>query len=233
MSRTETIQKLHEQRPAILPSMLLCDFANLQQEIGQLDDAGFPALHLDVMDGVFVPNITYGMTIIRAARSCTSTPLDVHLMIVEPEKYLKEFKDAGADVITVHAEATKSLSDCLKQIRDLDMVAGVAINPGTPVEAIENDLDHADLVLAMSVEPGFGGQKFNKSVLQKFPVIREIVGEDVFLQIDGGVNEGTIESVHHAGVDVMVVGSAIFKTENYPETREMLRGKFGGINERA
>ncbi|MEM9413240.1 MAG: ribulose-phosphate 3-epimerase [Planctomycetota bacterium] len=232
MSRLETIEKLTRERPAILPSMLLCDFANLQTEIDQLDAAQFPALHLDVMDGVFVPNITYGMTIVRAARKCTSTPLDVHLMIVEPAKYLTEFKEAGADVITIHAEATNKLSDCLKQIQDLDMLAGVAINPGTPVSSIENELQYADLVLAMSVEPGFGGQKFDETVLTKFPQIRQIVGDDVFLQIDGGVNENTIESIHQAGVDLMVAGSAIFKTDDYKATRQHLRGKFGEINER-
>ena len=211
--------------------MLLCDFANLEHEIRKLEAAGFQSLHLDVMDGVFVPNITYGMTIVKAVNECTDLTVDVHLMIVEPEKYIQRFKDAGADVITIHAEATDNVSGALQQIRDADAVAGVAINPGTPVSAIENCLEFADLVLPMSVEPGFGGQSFNESVLPKFKQIRDLDAE-VLLQIDGGINRKTIATAREAGVELFVVGSAIFKTEDYEVTRNELRNLMGGINER-
>ena len=210
--------------------MLLCDFTNLESEIRKLEAAGFESLHLDVMDGVFVPNITYGMTIVKAVRQCTDLIVDVHLMIVEPEKYLQAFKDSGADIITIHAEATDDACGLLKQIRELDAVAGIAINPGTPVSAIEDCLEFADLVLPMSVEPGFGGQLFNEDVLSKFKQIRKLAPE-VLLQIDGGINATTIEMARQAGVELFVAGSAIFKTEDYEATRNELRKLMGGVNE--
>ena len=215
----------------ILPSLLLCDFANLEHEIRKVEAAGYSALHLDVMDGVFVPNITYGMTIVKAAKSCTELPLDVHLMIVEPEKYIKEFREAGADVITVHSEATRDLTGVLKQIRELDAVSGIAINPGTPVSDIESSLEFADLVLPMSVEPGFGGQSFNESVLPKFKQLRELGGEDLLLEIDGGINIDTIAIAHEAGVDLFVAGSAVFKKDDYQVARADLRARLRGVNE--
>lgn len=231
MSRLECLQKLRASRPMILPSLLLCDFANLEHEIRQVESAGFSSLHLDVMDGVFVPNITYGMTIIRACKSCTDLPLDVHLMIVQPEKYIEEFRQAGADVITIHSEATDDLSGTLKRIRELDAVSGIAINPGTPVSDIQSNLEFADLVLPMSVEPGFGGQSFNETVLPKFKQLRKLGGEDLLLEIDGGINVDTIATAHEAGVDMFVAGSAIFKKEDYQVARLDLRSKLGGVNE--
>lgn len=231
MSRQECLQKLRTTRPMILPSLLLCDFANLEHEIRQVEAAGFSALHLDVMDGVFVPNITYGMTIVRACKSCTDLPLDVHLMIVEPEKFVEPFRQAGADVITVHAEATDDLDGVLKRIRDLDAVSGIAINPATPVAAIEGSLEYADLVLPMSVEPGFGGQSFDESVLPKFRQLRQLGGDDLLLEIDGGINVNTIAAAREAGVDMFVAGSAVFKQEDYQIARSQLRSKWGGVNE--
>jgi ribulose-phosphate 3-epimerase len=232
MSRLELIDQLKRTTPSIFPSMLLCDFANLENEIRQLESAGFHSLHLDVMDGVFVPNITYGMTIVKAVNSVTNLIVDVHLMMVQPEKYFQLFKEAGADVLTLHAEATDDLSGALKQLREMDIVAGVAINPGTPVSQIADSLEYADLVLPMSVEPGFGGQSFNEDVLPKFKEIKELAPH-VLLQIDGGINSKTISTARAAGVELFVVGSAIFKTEDYSKTRQELRNLMGAVNERA
>ena len=206
-------------------------FRKPEREIAAVETAGCKALHLDVMDGVFVPNITYGMTIVRAARQCTDLPLDVHLMIVNPEKYIEEFRDAGADVLTIHAEATKKPRQLLEQIRELDVVSGIAINPGTSVDQIEDCVGVADLVLAMSVEPGFGGQSFNESVLEKFPKLREKFGPEVLLQIDGGINLETAASAAAAGIDLFVTGSAIFRTKDYASALARLNLEFGAINE--
>ena len=232
MSRSDCVKQLCEARPAILPSLLLCDFANLEREIAAVEAAGCMALHLDVMDGVFVPNITYGMTIVRAVRRCTELPLDVHLMIVNPEKYIEEFRDAGADVLTIHAEATSQPRELLEQIQELDVMSGIAINPGTPVDQVESCVGVADLVLAMSVEPGFGGQSFDDSVLEKFPQLREMFGPEVLLQIDGGINLNTAANAAAAGVDLFVTGSAIFRTDDYAAALARLNQELGAINER-
>jgi len=232
MSRSDSLQKLHEATPLILPSMLLCDFANLETEIRRLDAAGFQALHLDIMDGVFVPNFTYGMTIVRAVRGCTELIIDAHLMMVNPEQYVEQFVDAGADVITFHVEATDQPAELLKKIRGLDAVAGVAINPQTEVAQIEDCLEFADMVLAMTVKPGFGAQVFDESVLPKLETLREMSGSDFLLQVDGGVNSSTIKNVHQSGANMFVVGSAIFRTEDYEATRNGLRSQLGEISER-
>lgn len=232
MSRIDSLKKLRDATPLILPSMLLCDFANLETEIRSLEAAGFPALHLDIMDGVFVPNFTYGLTIVRAVRGCTDLIVDAHLMMVNPEKYVDQFVEAGADVITFHAEATDKPTELLKKIRDLDAVAAVAINPKTEVSRIEECLEFADMVLAMTVEPGFGAQAFDESVLPKLEKLREMAGSDLLLQVDGGVNSSTINKVHQSGANMFVVGSAIFRTEDYEATRNGLRSQMGEINER-
>ena len=158
--RRNCIINLREASPAVLPSLLLCDFGNLEHEIERLEEAGVAALHLDVMDGVFVPNFTYGMTIVSALRKLTDLPLDVHLMMVHPEKYVEQFYEAGADIITVHAEATDDAPALLQQIRALGAAAGIAVNPDTPISEIKASLPHADLALVMSVHAGFGGQSF-------------------------------------------------------------------------
>lgn len=212
--------------------MLLCDFANLETEIRSLEAAGFSALHLDIMDGVFVPNFTYGMTIVRAVSDCTDLIVDAHLMMVKPEQYVDQFVEAGADIVTFHAEATEKPGELLKKIKELDAVAGIAINPKTEVAEIESCLEHADMVLAMTVEPGFGAQSFDESVLPKLEKLREMSGADFLLQVDGGVNSSTIGNVHQSGANMFVVGSAIFRTEDYESTRNGLRSQMGEINER-
>jgi len=203
--------------------LLLCDFGNLESEIDRLEKAGVAALHLDVMDGVFVPNFTYGMTIVAAMRKLTDLPLDVHLMMVHPEKYVQRFYDAGADIITIHAEATENAPGLLDQIRETGSAAGIAVNPDTPVARIEAALPHADLALVMSVHAGFGGQKFIRSVLDKFAEIRALPGgEEILLEIDGGINVDTIGEATEQGAQLLVAGSAVFKQEDYATAIENL-----------
>lgn len=214
--RSECISELRKASPAVLPSLLLCDFGNLEREIERLEEAGVAALHLDVMDGVFVPNFTYGMTIVSALRKLTELPLDVHLMMVNPEKYIEQFYEAGSDIITVHAEATEDLVGVVKQIKKLGAAAGVALNPDTPVEKIESALPLADLALVMSVHAGFGGQKFIEPVLEKYKQIRALPGgEEILLEIDGGINVETIGKATEQGAQLLVAGSAVFKKEDY------------------
>ena len=208
-----TIEKLTEAAPAVLPSLLLCDFGNLASEVERLEEAGVAALHLDVMDGVFVPNFTYGMTIVSALRKLTDITLDVHLMMVNPEKYVDAFVDAGSDVVTIHAEAVDDAVPVLNQIREKGAAAGIAVNPDTPVSKIENAIAHADLALVMSVNAGFGGQSFIEPVLEKLGQIRESAGgNDVVLEMDGGINKSTIARCKAAGCQLFVAGSAVFKT---------------------
>ena len=194
--------------------MLLCDFGNLQREVERLEAAQVRGLHLDVMDGHFVPNFTYGLPIVESIRRMTNLPLDVHLMIERPERYLEQFAIAGADILTVHAEAVDDLPATLAEIRKHDVLAGVAINPDTPLDAVLPVLDDCDLVLAMSVQPGFGGQKFNRLALDKLRSLRNRTDGRVLLEIDGGVNAETIGSCTHAGADLLVVGSAIFRSDD-------------------
>jgi len=216
MSITIVKEKLLAHSPAVLPSLLLCDFACLRDEVLRLEEAGVAALHLDVMDGVFVPNFTYGMTIVEALDRVTDLPLDVHLMMVNPQKYIQPFVDAGADLLTIHEEAVNDPIAVLQQIRQAGCASGIAINPGTPVSKIESCLPYADLVLVMSVEAGFGGQSFNQGVLPKFQQIRQAPGgEEVLLQIDGGIGPQTIAQAVSAGAQLMVAGSAIFKHSDY------------------
>ncbi|MBC8352294.1 MAG: ribulose-phosphate 3-epimerase [Planctomycetes bacterium] len=215
MSRRRHLVDLRQGPPAILPSLLLCDFGNLEREIRQLEEAGVRALHLDVMDGRFVKNLTYGMPIVEACRRLTDLPLDVHLMIEQPQDYVKQFHNAGADIITMHAEAVDSPSGVLSQIRELDCGAGLAINPETPVELIEDSLPLCDLVLVMSVKAGFGGQSFQTVALEKLRQLKDLVGEETLLAVDGGVNDGTIHDCQAAGAQLLVVGSAIFREASY------------------
>lgn len=225
-SGRECINELRQVAPLILPSLLLCDFANLQSEIERLEEAGVAGLHLDVMDGVFVPNFTYGMTIVDALRKITDLPLDVHLMMVDPDKYIEQFQQAGADIITIHAESVEDPIPVLDQIRSLGCAAGLAINPATPVCGVESAIEHCDMVLCMSVQPGFGGQSFDESVLEKFNQIRELAaGADVLLQIDGGINVSTIEAAVGAGAQLLVAGSAIFKQPDYAIAIQQLMAK--------
>jgi len=218
--------RLRTELPAILPSLLLCDFANLGTELRKLEDAGARCLHLDVMDGHFVPNMTYGMTIVEACRRVSDLPLDVHLMIANPGNYLRQYRDAGADIITIHAEAVDDPVPLLQEIRRLGAGAGLAINPPTSVESIVRCLPHCDLVLAMSVMPGFGGQIFNPVALEKLRFLRDWSTKNMhplFLEVDGGVNEATIAPCAQAGAELYVVGSGIFRHAGYARPMQELR----------
>lgn len=199
----------------MLPSLLMCDFGQLEREVRRLEEAGAAALHLDVMDGHFVTNLSYGLPLVETFRRLTDLPLDTHLMIANPEQYVDRYIDAGADLVTIHAEATDALRPLLERIRGKGAAAGVAINPPTPLEAIQPCLDACDLVLVMSVMPGYGGQAFDPAALDKLRQLSGLVGSDVLLQVDGGVNEKTIGSCAQAGAQLFVVGSAIFGQSDY------------------
>lgn len=212
----------------IAPSVLSADFAKMGEEIKSVEQAGADVIHLDVMDGVFVPNITFGIKMVADVRRITSLPLDCHLMIVHPEKYVKDFAKAGADYITVHYEACgESLKDTLLQIRENNVKCGLVINPDTSVEKVENLIPLCDMVLVMSVFPGFGGQKFIADVLDKCRAIRKIIDEnnlDCLLEIDGGINADTAKSAREAGCDVLVAGSAVFGASDRVAAISSVRG---------
>ena len=206
----------------VAPSILSADFSRLGDEVRAIDEAGADWVHVDVMDGRFVPNITIGPLIVKALRPVTQKPLDVHLMIVEPEKYVEEFANAGADIISVHAEHTASphLHRTLSQIRELGKQAGVVLNPSTPLDLIEYVLELCDLVLIMSVNPGFGGQKFIPNVVAKIRKLRQMCDErglDPWIEVDGGLKPGNTWQVLEAGANAIVAGSAVFKAPDYAE----------------
>ena len=211
----------------IAPSILSADFSKMGEEVLSLEQSGADLVHCDVMDGVFVNNITFGIKMVEDLRKITTLPLDCHLMIVNPEKYVERFAAAGADIITVHYEACKdNLSEVLKLIKTSGAKCGAVINPDTPVEKIKDEILLCDMVLVMSVFPGFGGQKFIPSVLDKLREIRAIIdesGKDIDLQIDGGVTSENVAEIKAAGANVIVAGSAVFKAENRAEIIEKLR----------
>ncbi len=197
----------------IAPSILSADFGRLAEEVRAVEAAGADWIHVDVMDGRFVPNITIGPLIVRAVRQATRLPVDVHLMIVEPERYVADFVKAGADLVSVHVEASPHLHRTVQQIRAAGAKAGVVLNPHTPEESVRCVLEDVDLVLVMSVNPGFGGQSFIPSALPKIAALRariDAIGRDIALEVDGGVARGTAEQVVAAGADVLVAGSAVF-----------------------
>ncbi len=226
------LKKLRQSKPVVLPSMLLCDFGNLAREVELLEEAGVEALHLDVMDGVFVPNMTYGMPIVEAIRKRTQLPVDVHLMIESPAKYAKAFVDAGADLITFHVETLKSPGDAelLETIRSMGCAAGLAINPSTPMEKLLPFVSICDLVLIMSVEAGFGGQAFNPTALERLLKLRTEFGPDLLLEVDGGVNVETAGKCVAAGADMLVVGSAIFKQPDYCQALAHLHQSIANVS---
>lgn len=215
MNRQTVLDRLNTAAPVIAPSMLKCDFGNLQRELELLEAAGAPALHLDVMDGHFVPNLSYGPMVIEKIRRLTNLPFDAHLMISDPAKYLDEFLDAGCDVVTFHIEAVDDPVPLLQRIRSADAVAGLAVNPGTSVERVLPLLPECDYVLVMSVEPGFGGQKFMPASLDKLRRLKEAAPADLILGIDGGIGPDTISDTSAAGASLFVVGSAIFEAVDY------------------
>ena len=210
----------------IAPSILSADFSRLGEEVQAVDRAGADYIHVDVMDGHFVPNITIGPLVVAALRKVTEKPLDVHLMIENPDCYIPQFAKAGADIITVHQEAVPHLHRTVQLIKSLGKKAGVSLNPATPVETLDVILDELDLVMVMSVNPGFGGQEFIPSALDKIRTLRQRInrrGLATELEVDGGVKLDNIREAVAAGADVLVAGSAVFNTADYAETILALR----------
>jgi ribulose-phosphate 3-epimerase len=216
----------------IAPSILSANFVRLEEEIKAAENAGAHMLHIDVMDGHFVPNITIGYSVVEAIRKITKLPLDVHLMIENPDMFVKEFADAGADFLTVHSEASIHLHRTVQFIKQNGMKAGVSINPATPVLLLENILSEIDLVLLMSVDPGFGGQEFIPFTIDKIKAVKKMAskaGVAPLIEVDGGVKIENAKAIADAGADILVMGSAFFKSDNYSKTmetlNEILRGR--------
>ncbi len=210
----------------IAPSILSADFSRLGDEIKAVEDAGADWIHVDVMDGHFVPNITIGPPVIESIRKVTKLPLDVHLMIEHADCYVKSFAEAGADLLTVHVEACPHLDRTLQAIRELDVRAGVVLNPATPLSSLEEVLHEIDVVLLMSVNPGFSGQSFIPSVLDKASNLRDIMShyeDEIEMQVDGGVRVDNAGKIKEAGASVLVAGSAIFNSKDYKKTIQQLR----------
>ena len=213
-------------KPIIAPSMLSADFCHLKDDVMMVNESKADWFHLDIMDGLFVPNYSFGMPVIKAIASAAEKPLDVHLMIVQPERYIAEFKKAGADLLTVHWEACTHLHRTVHQIKAEDMLAGVALNPHTPVNFMEDIIQDLDMVLIMSVNPGFGGQKFIEQSLKKIEKLRELIiksGSQALIEVDGGVDGDTAPKLVKAGADVLVAGNYVFKADNPLERIETLK----------
>ena len=218
------------QRPRIAPSILSADFTILGEEIKAVVNAGADLLHVDVMDGDFVPNITLGQPVVSSIDRVTDLPLDVHLMIASPERYIEDFRKAGADWISVHAEATAHLHRAVQQIKEAGARAGVALNPATPLSSLDAVLGDLDFVLIMTVNPGFGGQKFIPSMLEKIRTLRARIDDEglaVDIEVDGGIKIDNAAEVSRAGGDVFVAGSAVFQSKDYDATLAALRERLG------
>ena len=222
MSEIRWVADLAAKCPLINPSLLAADFGNLEREIRRVERAGARILHLDIMDGHFVPNLSVGVPVVAVLRRITELPLDVHLMLSEPQKYVKPFRQAGADLITVHIEVLEDPRPLLDEIRQLGAAAGLSLNPPTPVEKLAPFLRDADLVLTMSVMPGFGGQTFDPTALEKIAYIREHVAPGTLISVDGGVNENTISDCARAGANLFVAGTAVFGTSDSAEQMQRL-----------
>jgi ribulose-phosphate 3-epimerase len=210
----------------IAPSILAADFANLQPDIEMVNQSEADWFHIDVMDGVFVPNISYGMPVISAIKKHAKKPLDVHLMIVDPDKFITEFKKVGADTLTVHYEVCKNLHRTVQAIQEEGMKAGVSLNPHTPVSVLEDIIQDLDMVLIMSVNPGFGGQSFIENTYKKIIKLRTIIdktGSNTLIEVDGGVNDKNARKLIASGADVLVAGSFIFKSDDPTKTIKSLK----------
>jgi ribulose-phosphate 3-epimerase len=210
----------------IAPSILSADFSRLGEEVIAAEKAGADLVHVDVMDGHFVPNITIGPLVVKSVKKVASIPLDVHLMIDDPDKYVRDFADSGADIITVHQEACIHLHRSIQNIKECGVKAAVSINPATPVSSIEIILPYVDMVLIMSVNPGFGGQKFIPEALNKIRQLRAIIDKNNYraeIEVDGGVNADNVAEVVRAGADIVVMGSAFYNSENYADTVRIVR----------
>ncbi len=214
----------------IAPSILSADFARLGEDVTAAEKAGADLIHVDVMDGHFVPNITIGPLVVKAVKKIAKLPLDVHLMIENPDDYVKEFAESGSDMVTVHAEATVHLHRTIQNIRECGVKAGVSVNPATPLSLIEIVLPYVDMVLIMSVNPGFGGQKFIPEALPKIRQLKKMIDErklNVEIEVDGGVNTDNVADVVSAGADIVVMGSAFYNSKDYAETVKTVRKRCG------
>ncbi|HUW93173.1 MAG TPA: ribulose-phosphate 3-epimerase [Bacteroidales bacterium] len=210
----------------VAPSLLAADFSNLAGEVEMVNDSMADWLHLDIMDGMFVPNLSFGFPVIEAVRDLSSKPLDVHLMIVDPDRYLERFRDAGASSLTVHYEACHNLHRTVSEIRRLGMKAGVSVNPHTPVMLLKDILPYVDLVLIMTVNPGYGGQSFIPGSINKIGELRSMIdleGYDVLIEVDGGIDVQNAPVLLHAGADVLVAGNTIFSASNPVEVIRRLK----------
>lgn len=204
------------------PSVLACDFGILKEQIQEAEAAGAKYMHLDVMDGRFVPNISFGIPVVESLRKYSNTVFDVHLMIVEPEKYIEKFIDAGADIVTFHIEATDMPIECIDMIKKRGKKAGIAISPKTPAEAVLPYIDKVDMVLCMTVEPGYGGQKYMEDMEPKITKIREVAGLDFDIEVDGGIGASNIMRPVNAGANIIVAGTAVFRGVISQNVREIL-----------
>ena len=223
MGSSSLLADLHTSLPLVAPSLLACDFGNLEREVRRLEEAGARILHLDVMDGHFVPNLSLGVPVVEAVRRVTDIALDVHLMVSNPGPFIEPFRRAGADLITIHVEVSPDATELLARIRGLGAGAGIALSPPTPAEMVEEYLDRCDLVLTMSVMPGFGGQQFQPGALDKLRWLRERAPEGVLLSVDGGVNLDTIGPCAGAGANLFVIGTALLGADDYGVRHAELR----------
>lgn len=212
----------------LAPSLLSADFSNLQGEIRKIEKGGADYIHLDVMDGIFVPNITFGAPLISKIRKVTKLPFDVHLMVHQPERFIKDFVEAGADILTVHQEASTHLHRTIQEIKAYGIKAGVSLNPATPLETLEYIIEDLDLILIMTVNPGFGGQSYIKAMTDKISKLKSIISErnpNIILQVDGGIKLDNAKHIKDAGADLIVVGSDIFKSEDVEMRTRQLKAE--------